>query len=136
MLKATFKNILLFILLKYLIFILSAMIFTGNYKLLEIQNIKTAEDLFYYLWLLLFFPVVAMIFFSCPLYFSFRIKSHFLFVFCIAGIFLSEYLVYVYFTSAQYFNRTGVLNLILSFTFFFFLFHREILNIRNKSSFS
>jgi hypothetical protein len=136
MLKATFKNILLFILLKYLIFILSAMIFTGNYKLLEIQNIKTAEDLFYYLWLVFFFPVVAMIFFSCPLYFSFRIKSHFLFVFCIAGIFLSEYLVYVYFTSAQYFNMKGVLNLILSITFFFFLFHREILNIRNKSSFS
>ena len=75
MLKPTVLNILLFWFVKYIAFYVLLMFKNNNYALLKVNEIKNGGDLFYYLWLFLFLPVVCMIVFSAPIYFSFRVKS-------------------------------------------------------------
>lgn len=132
MLKPSLRNILLFLFVKFLIFMMYAMVTSGNYKLLQIQNVKTAQDLFYYLWLVLFFPTLSMIFFACPLYFSFRLKNVFLFAACVIALFLLEYVLYVYFTSTRHIDTKGVVNFLISVSLFILLFYQEIKKIADK----
>jgi hypothetical protein len=132
MLKPSLRNILFFLLLKYLVFFTYAMVASGNYKLLQIQNVKTAQDLFYYLWLVLFFPILSMIFFAWPLYFSFKLKSLVLFAITVLGIFFLEYVLYVYFTSTHHIDSKGVVNFLISVGLFVFFFYREIRNLSDK----
>lgn len=135
MLKLSVRNILFFLLLKYLVFFACAMAVSGNYKLLQIQNVKTAQDLFYYLWLVLFFPILSMIFLAWPLYSSFKLKSLVLFTISVLGIFILEYILYVYFTSTRHIDRKGVINFLISVGLFVLLFYREIRNLANKVSY-
>jgi len=69
MLKPSFVNILLSLLLKYVVVYVVFMFATNNFKLLELNNIKNGEDLFYYLWIIFFIPFVNMALFSAPLFF-------------------------------------------------------------------
>ena len=126
MFKVTLKNILLYILFKYLVFFIFMMIITNNFKLLRFYNLKTAQDWFYYFWLILFFPILSMIIFSAPIYFSFKIRHAFYFILAIMAIFISEYFVYSFFTSEKYMNMNGVYNTIISIVVLLLFFFRNI----------
>lgn len=129
MLKASFKNILLYILLKYLFFYGLMMFENNNFRLLRFYNLKNGEDWFYYLWLLLSLPVLNMMLFSAPIYFSFRLKNIGYFILAIMAIILAEYFVYVFFTSEKHINMNGVYNGIISLLLFFLFFFKPIRSI-------
>lgn len=108
MLRPSYLNILFYLLLKYIVVFIVFMIVTNNYKMLMLGGIKDAGSLFYYLWMILFFPAIEMILFSLPLYLAFKVKSWILFFGVIAFNVVLEYFVYVHFTSQQYVNMKGI----------------------------
>jgi hypothetical protein len=72
-----------------------------------------SEDVFYYLWLFLFLPVVCNILFSIPTYFAFKVKKGIYFMLVISVVLLAEYFLYTYnATPADLMN--GVYNAIIS----------------------
>ena len=108
MLKPSFRNILLYLLIKYILAFIVFMVATNNYKMLQIGGIKDGSSLFYYLWMVLFFPVLEMILFSLPFFFAFKLRNPVLFCFSIGIIIVLEYFVYVYFTSQKHISVKGV----------------------------
>lgn len=125
MLKPTFLNICISITLKYLIFYILLMIVNNEFKLLQVNNIKNGQDLFYYLWIVLFFPIVDMILFATPLYYSLRGKNFFS-VLGIVTILLIEYFIYAYFNSQKLFNQDALLKMIISMSVLIIFFHKTI----------
>lgn len=125
MFKPTFIFVLLYILIKYLAFYAFLMLKNGNYSFLQIGDIKNGEDLFYYLWLLLFMPVICIILFSVPLYFSFRLKKTIYFVSLVSFVFIAEYFLYTYLASTSNLMN-GVYNGVISLAFFVLFFYTSI----------
>lgn len=126
--KPTYLNICINIFLKYLIFYLFLMILNDDFKLLQLNNIRNGEDLFYYIWIVLFFPILDIILFSAPLYFSFKIKKGTYFILSILLIIFIEYFLYAYFTSQKVLNQDAFLKIIISIALLFTLFYRDIFN--------
>lgn len=122
----TFKNVLLYILLKYFIFYIARMIKMNDYRFLRINELRDAGDWFYYSWLILFLPIVSMILFSAPIYYSFRLKNIFLFSVAILSIFVAEYFVYVYWTSNRHIDMNGIVNGVIGLLLFILFFFRHI----------
>lgn len=125
MFKPTFVFVLLYILIKYLVFYVFLMLKNGNYSFLQIGDIKNGEDLFYYLWLLLFMPIICIVLFSVPLYFSFRLRKIIYFVALISFVFIAEYFLYTYFASTSNLMN-GLYNGVISLTFFVLFFYTSI----------
>lgn len=98
----------------------------NEFKLLQINNIKNGQDLFYYLWIVLFFPIVDMILFATPLYFSFKAKKILNFVISIIAILLFEYFIYAYFTSQKILNQDAFLKVIISIIVLLAFFYKTI----------
>jgi hypothetical protein len=97
----------------------------SDYYLLEVSSIENSEDLFYYLWMFLFLPVVSMLIFTVPLYFSFKVNNVAYFL-IIAGVcIIIEYFIYTYLAS-QADLMNGVFNGIISVVFFLLFFYRPI----------
>lgn len=123
MLNPSFKNILLYVVLKYIIVYIIFMIATNNFKLLKVGSIRNVEDLFYYLWMILFIPIVNMLLFTAPLFLSFRVKRITYFIILVGLISGLQYLTYVYFTSQRHIDAKGIIieiiGLILLYTLFF-----------------
>lgn len=128
MLKPKFLNIVIYIFIKYLIIFLLFMIKENSFKLLELNNIRNGEDLFYYLWIVLFFPIVDIILFSVPLYYCLKTKNKIYFVLSLLTIFSIEYLMNVYFTSQKVFDVDVFLKVIIGLILFFIFFYRSIFN--------
>lgn len=126
MLKASFKNILLYILVKYLFFYVVMMFKINDFRYLQLSDLKNGEDWFLYLWMILFLPVLCMILFSAPIYFSFRLKSIGYFILAIMAIIVAEYFVYVFFTSERHVDMNGIYNGIISFLMFYLFFFKQI----------
>lgn len=126
MLKPTFLNICISILVSYIIFLGIPMIMNGDYRLLEFSNIQNGTDLFLYLWLILFFPIVDIILFSAPLYFSFKIKNRFSFILSVFLIFSIEYFIYAYFTSEKIYDQDGLQKVTIGIIIFILLFYKTI----------
>jgi hypothetical protein len=101
MIELTKLNICISIILKYLIFYILLMFINKEFQLLEFNNIKNGQDLFFFLWIVLFFPILDIILFAIPLYFSLKAKT-LIFVISIIIILLIEYLIYAYFTSLPF----------------------------------
>lgn len=125
MLKLSILNILLFWFVKYIAFYVFMMFKNNNFAFLKVNEIKTGEDLFYYLWLFLFLPVVSMLIFTAPVYFSFKVKSLVYFALVIAAVLIVEYFVYTYLASTSDFMN-GVYNGIISVLFLLLFFFRHI----------
>lgn len=122
MLRPTFINILLFIFVKYLLFYIFLMFKNNDYSLIQIGSLKNSQDVFYYFWIFLFLPIVNIIFFSAPIYFTFKVKSRIYFILLIGGVLVAEYFLYTYFASqADLMNGVynGIISLLLLFLFFF-----------------
>jgi hypothetical protein len=131
MLKPKIINTLLFWLIKYIVFYIFLMFKSKNYGFLKVQEIKNGEDLFYYLWLFLFLPVVCMIIFTVPMYYLFKTNR---LIYCLliwAIIIIVEYLCYTYLASqADLLN--GVYNAIISVLVLYLLFYKHINNLYNQ----
>ena len=126
MLKPTYLNICISIFIKYLLFYILLMIINNDYKLLQINNIRNGGDLFYYLWIILFFPIVDLIIFSAPIYFSFKTNNRLKFTFKIIGILIIEYFLYAYFTSQNILSRDAVYKVIINSLLLILMFNKNI----------
>jgi uncharacterized membrane protein YdjX (TVP38/TMEM64 family) len=103
------------------------MIINNEFKLLQISNIKNGTDLFYYLWIVLFFPIVDMVLFATPLYFGLKTKKPLSFIIIITITLLIEYFIYAYFTSQKLVNRDALFKIIVSLIIIFIFFYKSIL---------
>lgn len=125
MFRPVFLSIVLYFFMKYLAFYMLLMFKNSDFYLLETGSIKTSGDLFYYLWLFLFLPVVCTAIFSVPLYFSFRVHNVIYFFLIVSLILVAEYFVYTYFASqADLVN--GLYNALISILFLLLFFFRSI----------
>ncbi len=132
MLKPTFTNILLYLFLKYIADYLFLMFKYNNFEFLNAAiSIRNGQDLFYYLWLVLFMPVISILLFSAPIYFSFKIKNIIYFTLLMSIILVAEYFVYVYFTSRK--PLYGIINEIISLFFLLLFFFKSIRLIFKQS---
>lgn len=128
MLKPTYLNICISIFLKYFIFYAFLMVLNDDFKLLQVNNIRNGQDLFYYMWIVLFFPILDIMLFSVPLYFSLKIKKRAYFILSIVLIILIEYFLYAYFTSQKALNQDAFIKILISIVLLFCLFYRVIFN--------
>ncbi len=128
MLKLKFLNVVLYIFIKYFIIFLLFMIKDNSFKLLELNNIRNGRDLFYYLWIVLFFPVIDVILFSVPLYYCLRTKNKIYFTVSLLAIFSIEYLMNIYFTSQKLFDINVFLKVIIGLILFFIFFYKNMFN--------
>lgn len=112
-------------LLKYIVFYVFMMFKNSNYALIEIAGLNSFGDVFYYLWIFLFLPIVCFVLFSGPIYYSFSKKNLNIFVLINVGVLVAEYIVYTYFASqSNWFN--GMFNAIISLLCFPLIFWKEI----------
>lgn len=128
MIKPTFLNVCISILISYIIFLVIPMVINEDYRLLEFSNIRNGQDLFYYLWIVLFFPVVDIILFSVPLFCSFKIKKVFVFMSIIIAVYALEYFIYVYFTSQKIYDEDSLQKVMIGLVLFFIFFYKNIFN--------
>jgi hypothetical protein len=124
MLKPVVHNILLCLLIKYAAFYFLMMFINDNFYFVA-PGIRNGADLIYYLLLFLFLPIVCMILFSAPLYFSLKQKKPSSFVLIVMGFLIAEYFVYTYYASQTNFVN-GIYNGILSVLFLLLCFYRQI----------
>ena len=123
--KILIRKILLFMLLKYFVFYVFMMFKNSNYALIEIGDFKSFEDVFYYLWIFLFLPIVCFVLFFVPIYHSFSKRNLKVFILINVGVLITEYIVYTYFASTMnLFN--GMFNAIISVLCFPLIFWKEI----------
>ena len=123
-----FKQIGLYFILKYfLIFIISSII-AKNYSIFRIDELKNFSSLFFYLWIILFFPVLNFIIFSVPINLSFKLNKT-LWIIANLIFILLEVLLYIYFTSQKYIAETqSVLLFLISMIIFLIFFNEKLLN--------
>ena len=130
--RPTYSRICLSILLKYLFFYTILMVLNNDFKLLQINNIHDGGDLFYYLWIVLFFPIVDFILFSAPLYLSFKIKYFVNFTCVFVLILIVEYFVYAFFTSQKIYSRDSLIKVIINIIVLFIMFRKKINNYHQR----
>lgn len=112
-------------LLKYFVFYVFMMFKNSNYALIEISNLNSFGDVFYYLYIFLFLPIVCFILFSTPIYYSFSNRNLNIFILINLVFLIAEYIVYTYFASqSNWFN--GIFNAIISVICFALMFRNEI----------
>ena len=123
--KISIRKILLFMLLKYFVFYVFMMFKNSNYALIEIGDLNSFGDVFYYLWIFLFLPIVCFVIFFAPIYYSFSKRNLNVFLLINIGVLLAEYIIYTYFASQlNLFN--GMFNAIISLLCFPLIFWKEI----------
>jgi len=123
--KASYKNLILFIIIKYIIFYLFLMVKNNNYGLLKLFEMKNFEDFVYYFFIFLFLPTVYIILFLLPLHYIFKLKKPLYFITLISVIFLLEYGIYTYLASTSNFTN-GMYNALIGLLIFCFMFGKKI----------
>ena len=131
MLRPLFRNILLFFFVKYFLFYILLMFKNKDYSLIQISSLQSSQDVFYYLWIFLFLPILSIIFFSVPMYFIFKVKSGVNFILLMSAILVAEYFLYTYFAS-QADLMNGVYNGIISLLLLWLFFFKDISLILNR----
>ncbi|RYE37711.1 MAG: hypothetical protein EOP48_28275 [Sphingobacteriales bacterium] len=124
--KVTLPLIFLYGIVKYIIFYIFLMFKNNDYTLIEFGNVKTTQDLSYYVYLFLTLPIVFSICFSTPIYFSFKTKYISLFLAINCLVLAIEYFGYTYLASATDFTN-GLYNVLISLLVFFLIFGKSII---------
>ncbi|SDQ40814.1 hypothetical protein SAMN05421664_1492 [Chryseobacterium soldanellicola] len=88
-----------------------------------IFHIKNGKDLFYYLWIVLVFPILDVVFFSLPIYYSLKEKKIWLSLIFIC--FIIEYILFVY-SKKDILNTDAIANFIISFIVLLVFFYKAI----------
>jgi hypothetical protein len=98
---------------------------SGNYALIEFNELNANEDWYYYLWLFLFMPAVCTLIFSAPVYLSFKSKNPNIQWLVLAIVIVTEYFIYTYLASPSNFWN-GVYNAIVGILVFMLLFNKHL----------
>jgi hypothetical protein len=132
MLSSKLVNIILWVLIKYLIFYAFLAFKNDNYYFFKVNEIENGQDLFYYLWMLLFLPAVYCIVFLAPLYFIFKVKHPIVFLLLIIALFIAEYFLYTNLASTADF-KNGLYNMAIGLLLLLLFFFKPIASILTKS---
>lgn len=132
MIRPKVATVILYILLKYVLFYLLMMVKNNNYTFLKINEIENGEDLFMYLYTFLSLPFIFIVLLTLPLYYSLKVRKTTLFFILLVGSFCIEYFVYTYLASQlDYMN--GIYNALIGLALFFVFYYRTIkFNFSNK----
>ncbi|SHJ73129.1 hypothetical protein SAMN04488508_1281 [Aquimarina spongiae] len=122
-------KIIAFFIVKYSVFYLFMMIKSNNYKIPNIAKSRISEDAFYYLLLYIPLPLISIILFTAPLYYSLKSKSMSIFAAVFALYLIIEYFIYTYLTSQSHIDENGVLNLIIGIIIFGIMFYKHFKQI-------
>lgn len=132
MLKPNIKNLLFYIFFKYLIFYIFMMFKNSNFALIDVFELKTLEDLFYYLWTFLFLPTLISVILLVPLNYSFKIKNGLYFLLMINLVLIAEYFIYT-FLASQMNLWNGIYNAVISLLFLGLFFYKHIVSMFKKT---
>ena len=116
-------RIILFFFLKYFLFYLFLRIKKGTFI---INNFGTMEDFIFALFVFLPLPLISIIIFAIPLYYSFKIKSLLIFFLIFFLYIIIEYFIYTYLTSQQHIDKNGLYNALISIIVFGLMFFKQI----------
>ncbi len=132
MLKPKFLNGLLFLVVKYIVFFVVLAFIGYRFKSLVIKNSDNTRELIsntgYYSVYILFYTLVAVMGFSLPIYFTFKVKNPIYFTLLISAILVVEYLLYTHLASTTDLMN-GVYNGIISILFLLLFFYQHIVLI-------
>lgn len=123
MLKPSLKNISLYILLKYFLFYVVLLFSIDDSGFIHPGEFKNPQYWFMHLWL--FLPILNMIIFSAPLYFSFRLSGVCIIV-ALTAITIAEYFVHSFLASEKRAAVNGVYNGIISTIVLLLFFYKYI----------
>ena len=132
MLNPKSLNFVMWVFVKYLIFYAFVAIKNNNYYFLRVNELKNGQDLFYYLWMLLFLPGIYCIVFLPPLYFTFKTKKPVRFTLLLIAIFSAEYFLYTYLASPSDF-KNGIYLVVIGLLLLLVFFHKSISSIFRES---
>lgn len=123
MLKPTFLNVLLYILVKYIAFYFFLMIIRGDYKLLEGD---VGGSLAYFFIMMLPLPILSMVLTGVILYFSFKAKNSYVFFLIVISALMIDYFVYTHLASPSNLVN-GIYNEAVGIVFFVVFFYGAIM---------
>lgn len=121
-----FSSVLLYILIKYVLFYILVMFINEDYTLVHFYLIRNVNDFTYYLFTFSFLPIIYTVLFSVIIYFSFTAKHLPVFAALFVLVTIAEYFVYVFFNSQEHIDEYGVYNAIISTVVFIVVFHKPI----------
>ncbi len=122
MLKPKLINIVFYFFIKYILFYVFMMFRNKDFTFIQIKDLRNGEDLFLYLWMFLFLPVLCSFLFAAPIYYIFKVKSIIYFILLIGLVFTAEYFLYTHFASQLDLMNgvyNGIISLLLLLIFFF-----------------
>lgn len=124
MLRLTTSRLLTFWVVKYIAFYVLLMVKNKNYFFLRVDQIRSTGDTFYYLFMVLFLPLLCFFLLSAPLYYVLKSDSRPLKA-LIVFLILCEYVLYTWLASQlNYWN--GIYNAMLSVLFILLFFYKYI----------
>ena len=134
MLKPTICNVVLYFLVKYLLFYAGNIVYQGSYQWLDPSNLKTGQDVFYWLWMFGFLPVVSILLFAVPLSLILRLSRFVSFGCALAAFVVADYAFYVFFNSQKPLDAYGFYHETIGLLVLAFLFHGRIRAIFTSST--
>lgn len=120
------KKVALFFFLKYLVLYLFLMVKNSNYKILKPSNYSSLEDISYYLLLFLPLPIIMLLVFSVPIYYSLKSEKTLFFTGVFVLFLVLEYFIYTHLTSQQHIDKNGLFNALISLLVFTVVFREKI----------
>ncbi len=129
--KPNFKNIVLYIFIKYFLFYVFLMFKNHDFTLIRVDELKSVVDWQYYLWLFLALPTLSAILFSAPNYYSFKVRASWVLILLVGATFVIEYFLYTYLASPSDFVNGIYLEIIGTLLFLLF-FYKPIQSIFNR----
>ncbi len=133
MLKPTLLNIILFWLVKYFVYYFLLMFKNNNFTLVKVNELNNLEDFFYYAWLFLSMPLLCVIFFLAPTYFTFKLKKIIHLILIMLIIVVVEYFLYTWLASPSNLIN-GIYNAVISVIFIIVFFYRYIYDLYHNNS--
>ena len=126
MLKPTIGNVVLYFLGKYLLFYAGNIVYQGSYQWLDLSALKSGQDVFYWLWMFGFLPVVSLVLFAVPLSLILRLSRPVPFSGALAGFVAVDYTFYILLDSQKPLDAYGFYHEIIGLAVLGSLFYRRI----------
>lgn len=129
MLHPNFKNILIYIFTKDIVFYIFLMFKNFNFTLIEVNNVVQGNSLLFFLIFILPPTLLKMLVYTNPIFKVFSSKNSIIFILFISLFLLIEYVFYVFITSQKIFDINGIYFSGINLTMFMAFFFKEIRRI-------
>ncbi len=117
---------MLYFLLKYLLFYAGNIVYQSSYQWLNLSTLKSGQDVFYWLWMFGFLPVLSILLFVMPLWLILHLSRPSSFSCALACFVGVDYAFYVFFNSRNSLDAYGLYHEIIGLAVLGFLFHGRI----------